>query len=156
MAKGIKGIPDVPSQKNPKKCVKTVALSSGRPEYICPASGGRSAVERLGRLPVRPEDVPRKMLERKIASPEEAKHPKERLVAEAGPKIPKTLHFLDLKEAEKDTPDTLHFKDPQEAKVKKSIKEMLVRPPRGVLKFQNVPRIVRIRGQIRWMPRCTA
>ena len=121
MAKGIKGISPTPGQKQPKKCVKTVALRSGRPEYICPASGGRGAVERLGRLPVRPEDVSRKMVERQIASPEEAKHPKERLVAEAGPKLPKTLHFMDLQEAQKKTPDTLHFEDPQEAKVKKSI-----------------------------------
>ena len=117
MAKGIKGISPTPGQKQPKKCVKTVALRSGRPEYICPACGGRGAVERLGRLPVRPEDVSRKMVERQIASPEEAKHPKERLVAEAGPKLPKTLHFMDLQEAQKKTPDTLHFEDPQEAKV---------------------------------------
>jgi len=121
MAKGIKGISPTPSQKQPKKCVKTVALRSGRPEYICPASGGRGAVARLGRLPVRPEDVSRKMIERQIASPEEVLHPKQRMAQEAKPKMPKTLHFLDAQEAEDKTPDTLHFQDPQEVKVKKSI-----------------------------------
>ena len=121
MAKGIKGIPDVPSQKPPKKCVKTVALRSGRPEYICPASGGRGAVERLGRLPVRPEDVPRKMLERQIASPEETLHPKQRMMQEAKPKPPKTMHFIDIEEAKEETPDTLHFQDPKEATQKSLI-----------------------------------
>ena len=122
-----KGIPEVPSMKKPKKCIKTVALRSHRvnkkgeldpTEYICPASGGEKAVARIGNLPVRPEDVPRKTAERKQFYVPGTPKPDMSGPTPKVPKVPQTLHFIDHEEAEGEKPNTIHYKDPQEAVAK--------------------------------------
>jgi len=122
---GVKGIKPISGQFKAKKCVKTVSYR-GRPRYICPASGGASAIRSLEKLPVKPEDVPRRLADIKQFSPEEQYTPKQqreepKKIHEALFRKPQTIHYDDPKEAQADAlHDHLHFTEPKEAEASKS------------------------------------
>ena len=115
---GVKGIK--PIHRAAKKCIKTVT-ESGRPRYICPASGGKSAVSSLENLPVKPEDVPEKTQQIAAYSPEQQFTPKQQReepekVKEAILKRTASTHAAPTKEAGPDEEhDHLHAKVPDEA-----------------------------------------
>ena len=122
---GLRVFKPIQGKFTPKKCVKTVSYR-GRPRYICPASGGAKAIRSLENLPVKPEDVPRRLQDIKDYSPEEQYTPSQqrknpKLIHEALLRKPKTLHFDSPTEAGPDTEhDHLHFHEPEEAQAKDS------------------------------------
>ena len=117
---GIKGIKPISGKFKAKKCVKTVSYR-GRPRYICPASGGESAIRSLEKLPVKPEDVPQRLADIKQFSPEEQYTPKQQReepakIHEALFRKPVNIHTKDVEEAGPDAMhDHLHFHEPEEA-----------------------------------------
>ena len=121
LKKGVPGIRGIkPVHPAEKKCTKTVT-KLGRPRYICPPSGGKEAVSSLENLPVKPEDVPRKLHEISTLAPEQKFTPKQQReepekIKEALFRAPKTLHLKETIEAGPDkVQDNLHFKEPEEA-----------------------------------------
>jgi len=121
LKKGVPGIKGIkPVHPAERKCTKTVT-KLGRPRYICPPSGGKEAVRSLENLPVKPEDVPRKLQEISTLAPEQKFTPKQQReepekIKEALFRAPKTLHLKETTEAGPDkVQDNLHFKEPEEA-----------------------------------------
>ncbi len=121
LKKGVPGIKGIkPIHPAERKCTKTVT-KLGRPRYICPPSGGKEAVRSLENLPVKPEDVPRKLHEISTLAPEQKFTPKQQReepekIKEALFRAPKTLHLKETTEAGPDkVQDNLHFKEPEEA-----------------------------------------
>ena len=123
--RGIKDIQPIKGSFKPKKCVKTVSYR-GRPRYICPASGGETAVHSLENLPVKPEDTPRKLAEIAQTAPEHLITPKRQReepqeVQAALRNRPTSIHLQDVEEAGPDTEhDHLHYHSPNEATEKES------------------------------------